>query len=463
MRQRNLVKLIGLSAILLLALLASACSSGPAATGITANPPATPDGGTEATAGVPPEPTSPIQAVEGIAETVAQRTPVPTPTPGPVEEMIGELTAQAGFADRSFLGLTAVAWINVGVSILFVLLGILVGIYLLFGLARWIVRRTKTEFDDRFLETVGRELRWLVAIVIARIAVLRLELWNDEARLLLDDLFFLLALAMLYIVSMRLVAFAAEWYRATRVPDENRKALNPLIEMFERLGFLFASVVTASIVLSHFGINITLLSAVILFAVVVIAIGARAAINDAVSGFLLLIDRPFRVGDDIYLKELETWGRVTNIGIRITSIRPLDNREVTIPNSLIGQSQVVNYTYPDPSFRIRTDIGVAYGTDPRKLQRVVEGAVRGVVGVLPDKPVEVLFRAFGDSARKVRVQWWIDDVNHQDRVLNQVNAAIEQALDGAGIELPHQTYDLKLNTGNVGHGEVAHGEEKTPD
>ena len=97
-----------------------------------------------------------------------------------------------------------------------------------------------------------------------------------------------------------------------------------------------------------------------------------------------------------------------------------------------------------------------------QLQQVVEGAVRGVEGVLADKPVDVIFQAFGDSARQVRVQWWIDDVNHQERVLNQVNAAIEQALDGAGIELPHQTYDLNLKSEGAGHGGVMYGEGMAP-
>ncbi len=462
MQRRTVVKMSTIVTVLLLILLATACSSVPPTPTITVAPPVPTSSGAVETPSPPAGKPSQIQAVEEIVDTVAQRTPVPTATPGPVVQMIGEFTTQTGLAGRSFLGLTAVTWINVGLSILFALIGILLGIYLLFGLLRWVARRTKTKFDDRFLDTVGRELRWLVVVVIIRMAVLRLEFWDDAARLLLEDLFFLLALVMLYIISLRLVAFAAEWYRETRVPDENRKALNPLIEMFERLGFLFVSVATASIALSHFGINITLLSAVLLFVVVVVAVGARAAINDAVSGFLILIDRPFSVGDDIYLKELETWGRVTNIGIRITSIRPPDNREVTIPNSLIGQSQVVNYTYPDPSFRIRTEIGVAFGTDPGLLQRVVEEAIRGVEGVLADRPVEVLFRAFGDSGRQVRVQWWIDDVNHQDRVLNQVNSAIEQALDDAGIELPHQTYDLNLKSETAGHDGVVHGEEKTP-
>ena len=393
---------------------------------------------------------------------VAQRTPVPTPTPGPVGLLVEQMAIESGLAGQRFLGIWTKDWIDLGVSLLFALAGILLGVYLLFGLARWAVRRTKTRFDDDFLESIGWELRWLVVVILTRLAVLRLNLWGEGVRILLEDLFFLLSFVLLYIIALRLVAFAAEWYQDHRVPEANRKRLAPISELLKRLGYLLVSVLALSIALSYFGINITGLSAAVVLIVVVIAVAAKAAIDDAISGLLILIDRPFRVGDDIYLKELETWGKVMAIGIRITRIRPLDNREVTIPNSLIGQSQVVNYTYPDPSFRIGTNIAVAYGTDIDQLQQVVGGAVRGVEGVLPERPVDVIFRAFGDSARKVRVHWWIDDVNHQERVLNRVNAAIERALDEAGIEMPHQTYDLNLKTEYAGHGGLTDGEENVP-
>ena len=462
MQRRSVVKLIALLTILCLIMLATACSSEPPTPSTMAGSPVPTSSGTEQPTTPPAGSSSQIQAVEGLATMVAQRTPVPTPTPGPVGLLVEEMAIESGLAGQRFLGIWTKDWIDLGVSLLFALVGILLGVYLLFGMARWAVRRTKTRFDDDFLECIGGELRWLVVVILTRLAVLRLNLWGDGVRILLEDLFFLLSFVLLYIIALRLVAFAAEWYQDHRVPEANRKRLAPIAELLKRLGYLLVSVFALSIALSYFGINITGLSAVVVLVVVVIAVAAKAAIDDAISGLLILIDRPFRVGDDIFLKELNTWGKVMAIGIRITRIRPLDNREVTIPNSLIGQSQVVNYSYPDPSFRIRTDISVAFGTDSARLQDVVEGAVREVEGVLPDKPVDVIFRAFGDSGRQVRVQWWIDDVNHQDRVLNRVNAAIEQALDEAGIKMPFQTYDLNLNTGKIGYGGVVHGEEKTP-
>ena len=99
---------------------------------------------------------------------------------------------------------------------------------------------------------------------------------------------------------------------------------------------------------------------------------------------------------------------------------------------------------PDSRFRAQTDIGVAYGTDPEEMRRVIEQAVRGVEGVLPDKPVEIFYLKFGESARLVRVRWWIETYRHEKPMLDKVNTALELALDGAGIELPFNTYDLNL-------------------
>ena len=236
------------------------------------------------------------------------------------------------------------------------------------------------------------------------------------------------------------------WYRDYLEPEEDRKRLEPLLVMLKRLGYIFVSIITLSIGLNHFGVNITVLSAAILFVALVIAIGAKAAVTDAISGFILLIDQPFRIGDAIYIKELDTRGDVLEIGMRTTRIRTGDNREVIVPNSQIGESQIVNYNFPDPSYRIQIDIGVAYGIDMDRVHQVIEETVRAVEGVLPEKPVNVYFLGFGDSARQIRVRWWIDNIGHENLMLDRVNTTLERALDEAGIALPFTTYDLNLKT-----------------
>jgi len=138
------------------------------------------------------------------------------------------------------------------------------------------------------------------------------------------------------------------------------------------------------------------------------------------------------------------WGDVVDIGTRVTRIRTRDHRNVTIPNSKIGTSQVVNFTFPDPKFRVHSEIPVAYGSDFDQVRRVVEEAVRSVEGVLPDHPVDALFLDYGHSARQVQVRWWIDDMHQEWYIVDRVNEALEIAFAKEGIEMPVTTRDLAV-------------------
>ncbi len=103
---------------------------------------------------------------------------------------------------------------------------------------------------------------------------------------------------------------------------------------------------------------------------------------------------------------------------------------------------MINYSFPDTNYRVQIEIGVAYGSDFDQVRSVIHDAVRGVDGVLPDKPVDALYHEFGDSARTMRVRWWIDDVNHEGAMIDQVSEALEAALTKAGIDLPFNTENL---------------------
>jgi small-conductance mechanosensitive channel len=382
--------------------------------------------------------------VGDISQTVAERTPVPTPTTGPIGDIVEEIATGSQLAGKSFLGLAAEDWINLGISVLFIVLSYVVVAWLLSGLLKRAARHTKTQFDDRFLAAIGSELKWLLLLLLTRYAFLRLDFWSDGQRTFFDDLFFILGIGILYTIILRLIQFTLDWYRDYLEAEEDKKRLEPLLVMLKRLGYLFVSIITLSIGLSHFGVNVTVLSAAILFAALIIAIGAKAAVTDMISGFIILIDQPFRIGDSIYIKELDTRGDVLDVGTRTTHIRTRDNREVIVPNAQIGESQIVNYNFPDPSYRIQIDIGVAYGIDMERVHQVIEQTVRAVEGVLPEKPVNVYFLRFGESARQIRVRWWIDSIAHEKLMLDRVNTRLEKALNEAGITLPLLTYDLNL-------------------
>jgi len=132
-----------------------------------------------------------------------------------------------------------------------------------------------------------------------------------------------------------------------------------------------------------------------------------------------------------------------DIGARTTQILTLDNRLVIVPNSIMGNSQVENYTSPDPSFRVDLSLGIAYGSDIDQALETIEVAILSVEGIMQDKPPLVDFLEFGDSAMLFRVIYWLD--SYLDiRIRTKVNKAIVKALDEAGIEMPPTTYDVNL-------------------
>jgi small-conductance mechanosensitive channel len=164
-----------------------------------------------------------------------------------------------------------------------------------------------------------------------------------------------------------------------------------------------------------------------------------------ISGYIILIDQPFRVGDRIDIPNEGIWGDVVDIGTRTTRVRTRDNTLVIIPNSTIAKGQVRNYSYPDPNYRLQLDVGIAYGTDIEHVRKVLGDAVRKVEGVLPDKPVEVLYNAMGDSWMSIRVRWWIDSYADKRRMYDKVNTAMQTAIDTAGIESPFPTQQLNVS------------------
>jgi small-conductance mechanosensitive channel len=241
---------------------------------------------------------------------------------------------------------------------------------------------------------------------------------------------------------LKVIKFAAQRYRDHLDPDKDKTRLEPIILLLQRSGYAIVLIFGVSIGLTHFGIQITAVSAALVLIALAISLGARDVISDAISGFIILVDQPFRVGDVIEIEELNTWGDVVDIGTRTTRIRTRDERFAIVPNSKIGASQVINYTFPDRDYRVYTDLRVAYGSGFDRVRRVATDAVRAVEGVVSDQPVDVLFHEYGATARIMRVRWWIDDMHGEKHITDRVHEALEIAFDEAGIEMPVTTREL---------------------
>ncbi|MEA3336725.1 MAG: mechanosensitive ion channel family protein [Chloroflexota bacterium] len=381
-----------------------------------------------------------------LAEVIQPREPLPATEPGPISQEVEKRFARADGA--GFLGLDEADWINLAISLLMVGLSYLIGTWIIRRLLPPLVQRTRIDFDDQLLQDVSSELRWLVVILALHLATLRLGFLSVGFKQVLIDIYFVLGLAVVFHMAWKTIALGEAWFRAKSVEEQREEQLAPGITAVSRLTYVLATVVAVSVLLSHFGVNVLAFSAALGLTGLALSLAAKDTLADIIAGFMVLIDQPFRVGDRIEIQEIGTWGDVVEIGLRTTSIRTRDNRMVIVPNSIIGKNQVVNYTFPDPRFRIQTHVGIDYDTDIEAARRVIVDTVRKVDGVLQDKPVDALYVEMGETAMIFRVRWWIASYEDTRRMFDKVHTSLQQALDEAGIEIPFTTYDVNLKLDN---------------
>ena len=338
------------------------------------------------------------------------------------------------------ISLTTEQWIEVGISVIVFLVTAFLGRWIIKLIFQRVIRRltgfTKTTLDDVILDAIAPPLYWLAVIYAFRFALDRLSFIFEVLRFDVKQVYFVLFLLIGFAVAWRLITNIAIWYESRLSSTGKMELGRQLMPFIRRVALIILTVIVAIMILDYFNIEVSGFVATLGIGSLAIALAAQAALSDTISGFVIMIDRPYRIGDRIEVQDLDTWGDVEDIGLRSTRIRTRDNRMVIVPNSVIAKSLIVNHSYPDTQYRIQIHVGVAYGTDIEEAREVIIEAVKTVGGVLLDRPIEALFLEFGDSALIFRVRWWIESYVDTRRMFDSVNTAIYNALKKANIEIP---------------------------
>ena len=222
--------------------------------------------------------------------------------------------------------------------------------------------------------------------------------------------------------------------------SERPKSLQIALERLSRWAILLIGILVALLV-AFPGFSVGQLVQLLGISGLALGIAFRDLFADFVAGILLLIEEPFRIGDQIVLEEFE--GTIETIETRATSIRTYDGRRVIIPNTdLFTDRVIVNTAYT--CRRIEYDVGIGYGDDADRAKELVLRALASVEGILQVPSPEVLVRELSDFSVILRVRWWIepprraDAVDSRDRVL----AAVKKPLIANGIDLPFPTQQI---------------------
>ena len=177
-----------------------------------------------------------------------------------------------------------------------------------------------------------------------------------------------------------------------------------------------------------------------------IAVGfaAKDTLSNLFSGVFILADAPYKVGDYIVLDRGDR-GKVTHIGLRSTRILTRDDVEVTIPNSIIGNSTIINQSGgPHEKLRIRVKVGVAYGTDIDQVREMLLEIARDEPLICSTPEPSVRFRIFGASSLDLELRGWVPLPELRGRATDALNTKIYRAFTHAGIEIPYTKQDLYI-------------------
>jgi len=218
----------------------------------------------------------------------------------------------------------------------------------------------------------------------------------------------------------------------------------------------FASViifVTAGILaLDVLGLNIMPFIAGAGVAGIAIGFAAKDTLSNVLAGVLLIIDRPFEVGDRIEVwsapANSATWGDVVNVGLRATKIRTTDNIVIIIPNNEIMLRDIINYTSGSKEIRVRIPIGIAYDADVNKAKEIIERVSHELEWVMDNPPPKVVVKSFGDSAVNLEARVWISRPRKRIDTISHITDRVKQAFYEEGIEIPFPKRDIYIK-GNI--------------
>ncbi|MGH7802907.1 MAG: mechanosensitive ion channel family protein, partial [Candidatus Binatia bacterium] len=220
--------------------------------------------------------------------------------------------------------------------------------------------------------------------------------------------------------------------RLARLPGVKPNA----VAAIEKLVFYGLVLVVAAVALQTVSIPVSAFAVLGGAFAIGLGFGAQTLFNNFISGLILILEQPIRVGDVIEIDGVR--GRVEDVGARCTRIRRADGVDLLVPNSHLLENKVVNWTLGDTRMRTEVKVGVAYGSDVRKVAEILEASVRACPSALQDVAPIIVFEDFGADALLFAVEFWVeveDDVDDDVWARSDVRFAIEARCRAAGIEI----------------------------
>jgi len=305
-----------------------------------------------------------------------------------------------------------------------------------------IVRKSKFHLDDAILAVLHRPI-WLSIVLLGAITAVQ---WISPRppypfvliAVLKSCLVLIWAFAINRVVLRIVEDWIAHWRASGRHGTEMVGLGGNVVRLLVVAGGIF-------LFLSFWKINITPLLASAGIAGVAVALAAKETLSNFFGGITVLLDQPYKVGDYIILDSGER-GEVAEIGLRSTRIVTRDDVQVSIPNSVITNTKVINESAPEPRFRVRIKVGVAYGSDVDQVEEILLDVASKNPHVSPNPEPRVRFRLFGDSSMDFELLCWAHRPHDKGRIIHELNREIYKSFGRSGIVIPFPQRDVYIHS-----------------
>ncbi|MFQ5737825.1 MAG: mechanosensitive ion channel family protein [Acidobacteriota bacterium] len=331
-------------------------------------------------------------------------------------------------------------------------LALVVAAAILYILARWFLRRfqqhltsrTVTDLDDCIVCAARR----CILLSIAFWTVWRLaQTWD------LGSTTTLVAAVWAFSFSIpltRLVIDLIEILEKRFVPKTATRMDDTALPLLNKFVQFLGTGIGVMVGLQIMGIPITPFLGGAGVAGLALSFAAKDTLSNLIAGVLLILDRPFQVGDRIEIwnapKDSASWGDIVEIGLRATKIRTTDNIIIVIPNNEIMRRDIINYTASGEDIRLRIPIGIAYDADARLAKKLILQMADQIDGIKKKPAPVVITRRFGASAVDLEVRVWILNARKRRAIADELTDRVKDLFDRNGVEIPFPKRDLYIRS-----------------
>ena len=296
-----------------------------------------------------------------------------------------------------------------------------------------LVRKSDTEIDDKILEFIHKPIYYSILFFGINIAVELLEI-SSKFQFYLVGLMKSIIIVFWAIALFKSFMIFIEWSskKSRSIPFIQPKT----IPLFENIGKIVLFLFSVYFVMLSWNIDVTAWIASAGIISVVIGLAAKDTLGNLFAGIFIMADSPYKEGDYINLDTGER-GSVRHIGTRSTRILTRDDIEITIPNSVIATSKIINESGgPHERERVRITLDVAYGSDIEKVKEIMLKIALDSDKVCSSPDPRVRFRKFGESGLNIQLLAWIEKPEQRGLVIDELSVAIYNKFNEENINIP---------------------------